>query len=549
MADGKDTKPYSNAEEEDGVPAPLRYWQVVVDEEWGDDTVDAVVDSSAVDPTVGATVHEHADFSEPSSRNSTRRDSAGSASTMTDPTSSATPRAVRIVEKIADQHDSVIVASLHTDELTVNPGQAAVFQVSILNNGPKSAVFHLHVEGWIDESWLAVSPISTQLQPGERAALDVTITPTRAPTSAAGAHPLAIVTRSPDYPAHSSRLGAVLIITPYDELIVGDVQPRRLTAGPRQRPARARLPIANRGNQSTVVRIDGHEYSRTCRFEFARPDSGVWQADELRVELAPGQTMVIPVQILPLQERLIGRRSAALPFRLAVSVDDRAQTPQWATGRLESRPLIGPWHIGAISAALLAAALLTALALMGMGSLLLLQTTAPPAPALASPPQVITVMLNTNAAAAPATDLDRNDPTVNGETAGGADLEPLAPPDANAEPNGATAGIPIVQADQVSAPGMAAQPLPIAPVVAPDALSAAPAAAAPRPDSGMTYAEMFQLVARQYDLDWRMLAAQAYIESNFDALALGNDGDLGLMQILPGTWREWAPTVDASRSL
>lgn len=62
----------------------------------------------------------------------------------------------------------------------------------------------------------------------------------------------------------------------------------------------------------------------------------------------------------------------------------------------------------------------------------------------------------------------------------------------------------------------------------------------------MTYAQLFQAVGAQYDLDWRMLAAQAYIESSFDTLALSNAGAMGLMQVLPTTWREWAPAVGAS---
>jgi len=62
----------------------------------------------------------------------------------------------------------------------------------------------------------------------------------------------------------------------------------------------------------------------------------------------------------------------------------------------------------------------------------------------------------------------------------------------------------------------------------------------------MTYAQMFQEVAGRFDLDWRQLAAQGYVESGFDALALGNQGSLGLMQIHPVTWQEWAPVVDAT---
>ena len=103
--------------------------------------------------------------------------------------------------------------------------------------------------------------------------------------------------------------------------------------------------------------------------------------------------------------------------------------------------------------------------------------------------------------------------------------------------------MPIVSADQGSAPGApvpTGQPRlqPIPPTPAP---GAAPDTARP-----LTYAEMFQEVALRFDLNWRMLAAQAYVESGFDAVALGELGAMGLMQILPNTWREWAPTVDAS---
>ena len=57
---------------------------------------------------------------------------------------------------------------------------------------------------------------------------------------------------------------------------------------------------------------------------------------------------------------------------------------------------------------------------------------------------------------------------------------------------------------------------------------------------------MFRAIGRRYDLSWRMLAAQAYIESSFDSVALGDGGAMGLMQIMPNTWREWAPAVEMS---
>ncbi len=62
----------------------------------------------------------------------------------------------------------------------------------------------------------------------------------------------------------------------------------------------------------------------------------------------------------------------------------------------------------------------------------------------------------------------------------------------------------------------------------------------------MTYEAMFKEIAQNYDLDWRLLAEQAYQESRLDPLAIGDANEIGLMQILPATWNEWAPKVGAS---
>jgi membrane-bound lytic murein transglycosylase MltF len=48
----------------------------------------------------------------------------------------------------------------------------------------------------------------------------------------------------------------------------------------------------------------------------------------------------------------------------------------------------------------------------------------------------------------------------------------------------------------------------------------------------------FQKYARMYDLDWRMLTAQAYQESGLDHRARSPAGAVGVMQILPSTARD-----------
>jgi len=57
------------------------------------------------------------------------------------------------------------------------------------------------------------------------------------------------------------------------------------------------------------------------------------------------------------------------------------------------------------------------------------------------------------------------------------------------------------------------------------------------------YEEIFRSIAAEYNLDWHLLVEQAYRESRFDPLAVGKANDLGLMQVLPATWDEWAPKV------
>ena len=70
-----------------------------------------------------------------------------------------------------------------------------------------------------------------------------------------------------------------------------------------------------------------------------------------------------------------------------------------------------------------------------------------------------------------------------------------------------------------------------------------PAPMNPVTKTELTYEEMFEEIAGQYNLDWRLLAELAYQESRLDPLALGKDNDMGLMQIIPSTWNEWAPKV------
>lgn len=58
------------------------------------------------------------------------------------------------------------------------------------------------------------------------------------------------------------------------------------------------------------------------------------------------------------------------------------------------------------------------------------------------------------------------------------------------------------------------------------------------------YKPIFQKVAEEYDLDWRLMAEQAYRESRFNPNAVGRDNDIGMMQIIPATWGSISRKID-----
>jgi soluble lytic murein transglycosylase-like protein len=238
---------------------------------------------------------------------------------------------------------------------------------------------------------------------------------------------------------------------------------------------------------------------------------------------------------------LIGLRERELDIHVDTRIDGRPAAT--AGARLFVRPLIGPWQIAG-AAGLAAAGAMGLLLVMALVFLLAQRSAVQQAPAASAPPPavaalppVIIVTLNQPASsAAPAAGWPPG-------ASGGSSFSAGASPDP---------ALPLVLPDQVSAPSGAVPR--VAPAVAssassvpssvPSSASAPPAASGSA--SSQTYGQMFQTVGGQFDLDWRMLAAQAYIESGFDSLALSDSGAMGLMQVLPDTWREWAPAVEAS---
>jgi soluble lytic murein transglycosylase-like protein len=462
----------------------------------------------------------------------------------------------RAPSAIQDQVDDVVVAEMQVRRLVVMPGESATFEVSVANHGRWSALFEVSLEGWIDEAWTPDLPIRVQLEAGARQAVIVPIALPRQPDCRAGDHALAVVVRAARYPGRVTRLAATLVIERFASLKLGTPQPHEVDLSWFVPAATMRLPVTNQSNYPATIHLQGMDRERHCDFTFYTDgnspdgnniDDGIMGS--ARLVLQPGQTVSIPVEIRTRHRPLMGIMPRIVTFRMVARMDTEPPLRRAVEGELAVSALIGPWQMAI--AGVLGVVAVFGIGLAGLALLVALRSTAASAPV----PQVAPTSVPVAPVVAFVIQMDQQMPTrepslpVNALPAPNEAQEVLqgAPQQSNEAPQ-----IPIVGADQVTAPGeptpVGQRPLRPLAVTTPGAAGASVAAVTPPQANGanLTYGEMFKDVASQFDLDWRLLAAQAYLESGFDSLALSGQGDMGLMQIRPGTWNEWAPTVEAS---
>ena len=240
-----------------------------------------------------------------------------------------------------DLTDEIILTELPEREHTVDVGQTAFYQMTIINGGGIVATFEVTVEG-LDLDWVAISPPQLNLNEGGRATITIGITPPRQPASYTGAHHFALVVTSPNHPGLRSQRGATLIINPYYEFVVGELSPKRQTTSWFKRAGRTKIPIVNKGNSEALFRLEGADDERACSFEFHVPGEEVSLVTQAEMRLPPGKTADIPLRITPHSSRLVGLRKRTYSFTITTTMIEGEQMPRAVLGELRSRPLIGP---------------------------------------------------------------------------------------------------------------------------------------------------------------------------------------------------------------
>lgn len=560
-------------------------------------------------------------------------------------------------QTFSDSIDDAILIKLDGREKQVAPGGSVKFVVTLLNNGLKSAMFRLRVEGWIRSEWVSVAPTHMWLNLGEEHRFEITIAPptlsshnpTSLPNSTlhnstqadleAGRRPFLITVLSPEYPQRQSQLTAEIELLSIVRYRVGAPRPRHLISSWHNQSATTVVPVTNYGNVPTHFAVEGASKGRrretSCRFEFLTFGSTAQSFGQTQITLEPGQTTQVHVRITPVDRVLIGFGAKTLPFCVAAwPIPEKQVTSahlyppgsdaQATYGKVKRVPLIGASV--AAAAATMALFAMVAAGLLGLTTLMALLPSARspqvalPAvvmPAAEQPPLEIVVKVaepvpspqtlavvksperakltvadamiaqmiaesagseedsegnfeddleedstadsvveaidESSRAAEQESDLAVIDAEISADEEEIADSSPNVP---ELKPIQYVDGVPVIQPAMISSPGSGEGSARVAASSAQNispqggAIGAAERAALPVPIAAagngvLTYDQMFKEVAQSFDLDWRILAAQAYVESGFDPLAVGSKGDLGLMQILPSTWAEWAPRTGA----
>lgn len=478
-------------------------------------------------------------------------------------------------QSLAEHADEVIIASLDNRQLSVNPGGSVTLQITLLNNGKRAARFHLAIECELEPTWVDPAEQFILLQPGEGSILEITIRPPRTSAALAGEYDLTIYADAAEYPGHYAQMQAQLTINPFRELAIGTVQLQSQSVNALRRSVRLAVPVVNQSNIKALIQLSGHEQGSRFFYRFVANQANPQKRPTILLEA--GQSTIVYASVRPTQRAWVGAQPHVLRPALLFQLAEEARAPRVAAFSIYDLPFFGIWAI----AGLAAAALLFIIGLVTAGVIATgiwwirqMPTQTQPmvqqvsAPAQAAQPIVVVVPVNSapgsNPPAKSALVVDPvaqspqpvNQPPIAVQVPQGVALpSPTPEPLRDAASFGAQGAValtapltngdvPIITAADITPPKSSsaeAQANPQQPALQPQGIVTQPDP--PPTRSNITFAQMFQEIALRYDLNWRMLAAQAYIESGFDSLALGQDGDMGLMQIMPKTWQEFAPLV------
>ncbi|MBA3533351.1 MAG: transglycosylase SLT domain-containing protein, partial [Ardenticatenales bacterium] len=422
-----------------------------------------------------------------------------------------------------------ILTRLALPEQSIKVEQTAHYEITVTNQGNVAGFFNIALVG-LPESWLSFSATSLRLAPGESATRVLRVTPPRLATSRASYYPFSLTATSPAYPGKHSQQEALLCVKPFYDFSLDLIPPAQPLPRWSNTYGRMMVVFSSQGNSPLSVRLQGEPADNTqgWHFDFALPGDMTSGRDEIL--LLPGDCVSIPLTVTPPFFSFAGLINEPRRFTLTM-------TRVGAEGYTDSRSVEG-----ALQGSVLPMSMLFASAGVGVALLLGMLLWLFPAPSSTPPPPLPSPALavsNPLPAPAPGVRIMSFTPSVEqvdpeSRLAQAGPLVPVMVPTAIPEAAFVALSESIAPATDTSTTSMQS------------AAASAPLEPAPSVPEPMTYEAMFKEIGERYDLDWRLLASMAYKESSLNPAAVGRDGDMGLMQIMPPTWEQIAPQVGVS---
>ena len=238
-----------------------------------------------------------------------------------------------------------LICDFSPNQITVAPGQNAVWRVTIQNAGDKAAEVLTTVSG-IKPAWVDVSPSLLHLHPGRQEAVVVTVTPSIEADETFANFTLTVLLTSPQYPEWQEEQQLNLRVTADDEFSLGPIIPRELDLPWYRRQVRFILPVANNCSRPLRFRLQGGDEASACNVIFSAPDvpEALQGGDTLTAE--PWLTTFVNVYVRPCQRRLFGLTKKDYYCTITATKLDRAPCRRSVLARVHSAPVVSPPDIG-----------------------------------------------------------------------------------------------------------------------------------------------------------------------------------------------------------
>jgi len=227
-------------------------------------------------------------------------------------------------------------------DFQVDVEQSATMQINVTNGGDLVGEFMCEVRG-LDPTWVAIAPPSVNLLDGGEGSFSIAITAPRLASSRAKAYYFSIVVTSPNYPGRMNSIGALLVLKPFYNYAVGDIDPRKQNISWTKRMGKAIIPVQNLGNSPATFQVSGDDERHAATIEFDSPEQGLKLVGQMQASIPPEQTLAVPIFVTPKKRRFVGFGGEDISYTVTITpLTGEQTTPRSVLAQARNLPFIGP---------------------------------------------------------------------------------------------------------------------------------------------------------------------------------------------------------------